>query len=273
MSLYAIKTSIVVLAVCTMMSCSKEAAKTTQDTKEEALTASEKALISGAGLNADWAEKTDDGYLIEGDILMTAQELQDLQGKTNPTLIVANAEQYHTTNLVKGLPRAIRIYYGGNSQRLSEALDKAITRYNNMVNLRISFVRTNNEANTRITIKMAPGLSDNTIAQANFPTNAGDPFHTIKFNPDYTSWEIETLTTILAHEMGHCIGFRHTDYMDRSFSCGGKKVNEGGAGIGAIRIPGTPAGPEANSWMLACFNNGVNRPFTANDREALKYLY
>lgn len=40
--------------------------------------------------------------------------------------------------------------------------------------------------------------------------------------------------------MGHCIGFRHTDYMNRSYSCRGSAVNEGSAGVGAVYIPGTP---------------------------------
>jgi hypothetical protein len=76
----------------------------------------------------------------------------------------------------------------------------------------------------------------------------------------------------MAHEMGHCIGFRHTDYMNRAYSCGGSTYNEGSAGVGAIHIPGTPTGPSASSWMLAC-SNGGNRPFTSADRTALNYLY
>jgi hypothetical protein len=81
------------------------------------------------------------------------------------------------------------------------------------------------------------------------------------------------VASILAHEMGHCIGFRHTDYMDRSFSCGGSPTNEGASTVGAIQIPGTPAGPDPNSWMLSCIGSGQNRPFNANDKTALNYLY
>ncbi|WP_262510258.1 zinc-dependent metalloprotease [Sediminitomix flava] len=33
-------------------------------------------------------------------------------------------------------------------------------------------------------------------------------------------YNLGNLTIIIAHEIGHCIGFCHTDYMDRSFSCG-----------------------------------------------------
>ena len=81
------------------------------------------------------------------------------------------------------------------------------------------------------------------------------------------------LGTILAHEMGHCIGFRHTDYMNRSFSCGGSAVNEGASTVGAVLIPGTPSGPVSGSWMLACIGSGQNRPFNSSDIVALNYLY
>lgn len=81
------------------------------------------------------------------------------------------------------------------------------------------------------------------------------------------------LATILAHELGHCIGFRHTDYMNRAYSCGGSPTNEGASTVGAVHIPGTPTTADPNSWMLACIGSGQNRPFNANDKTALNYLY
>ena len=83
------------------------------------------------------------------------------------------------------------------------------------------------------------------------------------------------IATIIAHEMGHCIGFRHTDYFDRSISCGGGTSNEGDGGVGANHIPGTPTGADLQgngSWMLAC-TDGSNRDFTNADVTALNYLY
>ena len=83
------------------------------------------------------------------------------------------------------------------------------------------------------------------------------------------------IATIIGHEMGHCIGMRHTDYFDRSISCGGSTSNEGASGVGANHIPGTSTGADlsgAGSWMLACTDGG-NRPFTNGDKTALAYLY
>jgi hypothetical protein len=61
--------------------------------------------------------------------------------------------------------------------------------------------------------------------------------------------------------------------MNRQYSCGGQYANEGASTVGAVYIPGTASGPDPNSWMLACIGSGQDRPFNANDRTALNYLY
>jgi hypothetical protein len=89
-----------------------------------------------------------------------------------------------------------------------------------------------------------------------------------------SSIAVNALATTIAHEMGHCIGFRHTDYMNRAYSCG-SGGNEGASTVGAVYIPGTPTGPSAGSWMLACgsTSSSFNRPFTSADQTALNYVY
>ncbi|MFC6858965.1 M57 family metalloprotease [Zunongwangia atlantica] len=88
-----------------------------------------------------------------------------------------------------------------------------------------------------------------------------------------TETDTDFIGSIIAHEMGHTIGFRHTDYFNRSLSCGSGGMEADTKNIGAVHIPGTPVGNSPNSWMLACINRGVNRPFTANDIIALDYLH
>ncbi len=75
----------------------------------------------------------------------------------------------------------------------------------------------------------------------------------------------------MAHEIGHCIGFRHTDYKRRS-SCG-PGGGESAGSIGAVHIPGTPTNVSGsyNSWMMACTNS--NPVFNAADAVALRYVY
>src|SRR4030095_11368636 len=184
-------------------------------------------------------------------------------------LRIANNEQYRTTLLVTGLPRNITISSSGNiSANLSSAIDAAIGRYN-AENLQITMSRVASGGD--IVIRLING--GNYIASSGFPTNTGSPYGTVKYNRQYQNYSAGFMTTVIAHEVGHCIGFRHTDYMDRSYSCGGGYSNEGASSIGAINIPGTPTTAEPNSWMLACISANQNRPFDSYDKTALAYLY
>jgi Zn-dependent protease with chaperone function len=187
-------------------------------------------------------------------------------------LRVGETEQYRTTNLVKALPRTIRV---GISTSLPSAyvtaLDEALARYNAQ-GLKLTFKRVTSKAD--VTFTKAPSTAAY-LASAGFPMNNGNPYKSVSVNSVYLGTNPPTayLATILAHELGHCIGFRHTDYMDRSYSCGGAVANEGASSVSAVHIPGTATAQDPNSWMLACISDGENRPFNANDRTALNYLY
>lgn len=156
------------------------------------------------------------------------------------------------------------------------ALDEAISRYNGE-NLNISFSRVSTSSGADIVFSRLSSRDENSgiLGSAGFPSGSGDPYGSIQMSGILESTyglSVNGIATIMAHEIGHCIGFRHTDYMDRSYSCGGSAYNEGSAGVGANHIPGTPTGPSANSYMLAC-TDGSNRNFTNADKTALNYLY
>ena len=258
------------MAICTFYSCQKDSGLIQSSTgiNKETL-----AKIKSLGFGTTNVQVHEDGYLVEGDILLTS-ELLERQVAGN-ILQVANTEQYRTTNLVKSLPRTITValdsklsVYAGYAQ----ALQEMVNRYN-ALNLQLTFRIVSSGAN--INILTGHG---NYLASAGFPTSTGNPYSQVKVNAraigsGTTTKFINYLATILAHECGHCIGFRHTDYMNRSFSCGGSPTNEGASSVGAILIPGTPSGPDAGSWMLSCIGSGVNRPFNTNDKTALNYLY
>lgn len=157
-------------------------------------------------------------------------------------------------------------------------LDLAIARYNSE-NLTISFERVTSSGGADIVMTRLSKRDERrgVLGSAGFPTNSGDPYGEIKMSGVLESsygLSTEGIATIIAHEMGHCVGFRHTDYFNRAISCGGGTSNEGDGGVGANLIPGTPAGATAgdNSWMLACTDGG-DRPFNNDDQVALDYLY
>ncbi|RTQ49196.1 protease [Hymenobacter gummosus] len=253
------------LSVMSLTSCQKKAEVLAADQpSEEALT-----QIRQLGFSTHKAKKTEDGYLVEGDIVLSEADLKSTPD--HRILRVANAEQYRTNNLVNaGSGRVIKVSI---SSRLPSSyvagLDEAIRRYN-AENLLLTFQRVSSGAD----IDIVKG-NGSFLASAGFPTSAGAPYGQVKVNSQAigTNPGVNYLATILAHEIGHCIGFRHTDFMDRSYSCGGATANEGASTVGAVHIPGTPTTAEPNSWMLACIGAGQSRPFDSHDKTALNYLY
>jgi len=255
--------AVLLIAGFAITSCKKEVKDAAQDQiSEETL-----AKINDHGFGTSNVQKVEEGYLVEGDIILTEDYLNTTPGGT--FLRIANNEQYRTTLLVTGLPRDITISSSGNiSAGLSSAIDAAIARYNAQ-NLRITMTRVASGGN--INIQLING--GNYIASSGFPGSNGNPYGTVKYNRAYQNYSAGFMTTVIAHEVGHCIGFRHTDYMDRSYSCGGSPTNEGASNVGAVLIPGTPSGPDAKSWMLSCLSATTDRPFNNNDKTALAYLY
>ena len=242
-------------------SCKKEAKEVTQDQiSQETLT-----KIYDHGFGTSNVQRIEEGYLVEGDIILTEEFLNSTPGGN--FLRIAETEQYRTTNLVSG-PRVITVSVSSQlPSSYIDATDEALARYNAQ-NLTLTFQRVSSGAN----ISLVRG-NGQYLASAGFPSG-GNPYGQVKVNSRAIGNQPQgTVASIIAHEIGHCIGFRHTDFMDRSFSCGGAPTNEGASSVGAIYIPGTATGPDSGSWMLSCIGSGQNRPFNNNDRTALNYLY
>ena len=262
------------LAALVFTSC-KRNGSTQQEVQPDAVSAEVLAQIKALGFSTDHVIKTEDGYLVEGDINLTAEQLD--QKVSSPVLRIAETEQYRTNYLVTALPRVIKIKVTGLGTAFIAGTDTAINRYNRL-GLRMTFQRVSSGA-ADITIRgfnQGPSGGYITLGSSGFPTRKGAPYATIKMNTNQYAYgsnpDVLYVGSVIQHEIGHCIGMRHTDYMDRSYSCGGSPVDEGQSNVGAIQIPGTPSAPDANSWMLAC-SNGGNRTFNVNDVIALTYLY
>ncbi len=259
--------SLVAIGTLALTSCKKDSSMAGAEEISDATL----QKIYAQGFGTSNVQKIEEGYLVEGDIILTEEFLNSTPGGN--FLRIADVEQYRTTNLVNG-PRTITVALDSKLAALPgypQALAEVVTRYN-ALNLTLTFSVVTSGAN--LTFVNGNGQF---LASAGFPTG-GNPYSQVKVNSraigtGTTPTFVDFLATILAHEAGHCIGFRHTDYMDRSYSCGGSYANEGASSVGAIHISGTPTGPDPNSWMLACIGRNQNREFNANDRAALTLLY
>jgi hypothetical protein len=265
MSKMLFKGAVVAACVLSLTACKKNAST---ETGPAAISDASLDKIYELGFSNKNVVRDEDGnYIVEGDIVLTENDL--LSRPQSALLRIGQEEQYRTNNLVTGLPRVITVSIDSKlPSSYVAALDEALGRYNAQA-LRITFTRVSSGA----AISVVKG-NGSYLASAGFPTNSGSPYGQVKVNSRAIGNQPQsTVATIIAHELGHCVGFRHTDYMDRSYSCGGQPVNEGASTVGAVLIPGTPTGPDPNSWMLSCIGSGQNRPFNNNDKTALSYLY
>lgn len=257
-----------IMAVFVFAACEQESV----NPEKEAIPGEILSKLTNLGFKTEGAFMYQGNIIVEGDIVLQESDLERMR----PAGIVAVEEQYHTDNLVTGMPRVINIHVSTSfSAKYFTATDDAIARYN-AENLTLSFQRVTDAALADIKIVPSPWWYGwyGILGSAGFPTASGDPHNEIMLTKSYYDGvnNMGALTTTIAHEIGHCIGFRHTDYMDRSYSCGGAYDNEGPSDVGANHIPGTPTGPDPLSWMLAC-SDGTDRPFNANDKIALDQLY
>ena len=271
---------IIVALSVVLLSCQKSAS---DNTDPRILNLDEKAMVTAAGFNGNWAERTADGhYLIEGDILLSRIQLQEM-ASVNPSheLIVGNEEHYRTTNIVSTPTSGTRTITvsiaSGFPSYYYTGLDDALARYNGY-GLKIRFTRVASGGEIHISGSNLGTTSTGgcILGQAaGFPSGSGNPSSgfTLSTSSCATSYlnSARKADEVIAHEIGHCIGFRHTDYMNRS-SCG-QNANEGSAGVGAIHIPGTPTTVSGNykSWMMACTDGSPS--FSSADGVALNYVY
>lgn len=245
-----------------------ETLKVTQDVLDKisslSLNNSDVQVITNTKLDGT----TEEAFLVEGCIVITPDQLNkmDLHGGIT-------TEQYRTTNLVAA-PKTIKVVglTGTGTTALTTnmraGLQAAINRYNNLglsINFTLTFSSSTSGAN--IVVRRQTGSAGGV---AGFPTG-GNPYNSVTLYSGLESYSVNVNAHVAAHEIGHCIGLRHTDWFSRQ-SCG-QNSNEGTAGVGAIQIPGTPSGYDATSYMRACFSSNETGAFNSNDIIALNYLY
>jgi hypothetical protein len=214
----------------------------------------------------------DDIMVVDGKVYVGRDAEVTLEASREMLVPVApGAEQYRTTNLVgTGVTKiCVNPTSSFNSfAKLSQGLDLAIANFNGL-GLRITFAR---GPTTGCTANITAATTTGSGGSAGFPSG-GLPFGQINIGTGTTSFTLDVNEHVITHELGHTIGFRHSDYFNRAISCG-SGGNEGTAGVGAIHISGTPTGATVGgSLMNSCFRSTETGEFTSSDRTALGVLY
>ena len=206
-------------------------------------------------------------YVVEDDIELSREELELLR-----SFDAAMEKQYRTNNLVSDNNISVIGYTGGSyalTSKMRTALQWAVNNYNR-INTNKNFSLSFSSSTNADMVVYREYTNSGAGGRAGFPYNNGQPYKWIRIYAGMENYDTNTNEHVITHEMGHAMGLRHTDWFSRQ-SCG--QSGESAGSTGAVHIPGTPTGFDANSVMLACFGSGEDGEFGFYDRVALERIY
>ncbi|WP_010523093.1 M57 family metalloprotease [Aquimarina agarivorans] len=206
--------------------------------------------------------KTEDGYVVEGDMLIPFEHLEpETLGPEEEGI-----EKQHRHIQIVRCSRARNIRVKNNLRGVDQPVRNAIADWNRVNG---SFLKFTLVKSGRADITISFKRNDSGVAT--HPRN-GRPGPTIKIDPGKWRNFIKRIRSnapfgrafryVIRHELGHCIGFRHSNRSSER---------------GRVRIPGVPS-QDVSSIMNQAFSqshvlNLSTMNLSNNDKKALRKLY
>ncbi|MGB3180224.1 MAG: M57 family metalloprotease [Cyclobacteriaceae bacterium] len=260
--LYTAFTAALLLPAFLISSCSDHTAEEVSiETTQATIPVEAMEKFQNAGFCTGEIARRGEDYLLEGDIVVTPEALAEMESPVSITG-PAGEEQYRACNLLfcyRQVVRVIKVKSSGLNRILSTGLDWALANYNSL-NLSLEFQRVS-EGPADITVYATSGNG----GLSGFPSS-GNPYPSVYIGTGVAAYGTNVAEHVIGHEVGHAIGMRHTDYFDRSLSCG-SGGDEGGC---AVHIPGTTTYYDEYSQFKACFTTSETGEFSYHDIIALK---
>ncbi|SIS60977.1 M57 family metalloprotease [Belliella pelovolcani] len=209
----------------------------------------------------DKISEHDDHFLIDGCIHLTKEELnrnfakkisgnklngENLQATTNALINYTPGVKRTITYRIADIPTS-------GPQNWRPNIQEAMAAWSNIRNFNFNFVETTSST-ADITFVEFNNMS--AIASASWPQN-GNPGTIIRVNLNYSNLPSSQKTFVMAHEIGHTLGFRHTDW---------NLQNEGQGVIGANLVRGT-----WNNDNASVMNSGLFHPNIPNWQNFSRY--
>ncbi|MDN3204149.1 M57 family metalloprotease [Algoriphagus sediminis] len=215
-------------------------------------------------------QRFNDGYIIGGDVLVTDEKLNEWwEIQNNPNY---QSKTVSIVSVPNNQVRTITYRFAPFTPIATQVLvNDVMAKYNSIRNFNLKFQQTTS-TNQDLLISMnslIPGIG---LGSWPFNGNIGD---SIELDPIWfgsSSNSDGQKKFVIAHEIGHCIGFRHGDWAQ----AGEGLFDEFGRFIGAELIPATFEGDPFSIYNSGPFYNSTVPNFTDwyyTDLLAIRFMY
>lgn len=185
-------------------------------------------LVSELGLPTEKIEETADAFIVEGDMIFEKADFwndyETDHADHNPDAATDRQHRKHTYKVTKTNKITVNIK-PDVPQTWRNAIGSAIQKWNQLygeLTFEIMYGANYNDIPTCVNVSMM-NLSGR-VAQALYPKSDGYPGAKMYINPNYNNLYSTYKIFVMVHELGHSIGFRHTDSTEGSAIVTGEPI-------------------------------------------------